>query len=361
LRAVLLAIVVAALVATGLSGCDPATRHYAYVVSQLTPITLRVYDVDDGHRLVRSVPLPELAGKVSGMAASAVTDVLYLTSAEHESEPGGTLLAYDLRTDEVRWTRAYTPGVDALCATPDGTKLYLSSGEHSPSDWFFVLDASDGDVLGRVHVAPQTHNAVCDLDGSRAYLSSIRSTYLTVADTTDDHVIRRVGPFADSIRPFTINGRGTLAIVNVNRLIGFEVGDITTGRKLWRVPVPGYPDDGSQLNPSHGVGFTPDEREIWVVDSQHKALHVFDATGLPERKPAKVATIALGKQPFWITFSLDGRYAYPSTGHVIDTATRKPVATIVDRASKQLQVDVRAGDPVRVASRHAIGYVTAPP
>ena len=46
-----------------------AEHHYAYVVSQLKPTSLRVYDIDDGHRLVRTVPLPELEGDVAGMAA----------------------------------------------------------------------------------------------------------------------------------------------------------------------------------------------------------------------------------------------------------------------------------------------------
>ena len=61
---------------------------------------------------------------------------------------------------------------------------------------------------------------------------------------------------------------------------------------------------------------------------------MFDATGLPATKPTKVATISLTRNPYWITFSLDGRYAYPATGDVIDTTTRTKVATIVDRASK---------------------------
>ena len=357
----LLAVCVAAVVGLmALPACEPVTRHHQYVVSQLKPTALRIYDMDDRHRLLRTVPLPQLVGKVAGMAGSAVTDRLYLTSTG--DEVGGVLLAYDLRTNEVAWTRTYTPGVDSLCATPDGSKLYMSSGEHASSQYFFVLDPSDGDVLGTVPVgAPQTHNAVCNLDGTRAYLSSIRTPYLTVADTSDDHVIRRVGPFGDSIRPFTINGRNTLAIVNVNRLIGFEVGDIATGQKLWRVTTPGYPYDGSMLNPSHGVALTPDEREVWVVDSQNKRLHVFDVTGLPDAKPTKVATVTLTKNPYWITFSLDGRYAYPATGDVIDTATRKKVFTIVDRASKQVQIDLKSGDPVRVGSRHGLGYVTAPP
>lgn len=290
------------------------------------------------------------------MGASAVTDRLYISSVGDGE--AGVLLAYDLRTDRVLWIRTYPPEVDSLCVTPDGAKIYLSAGEHTENDYFHVLDASDGDVTGSVTVAPQTHNAVCNLDSTRAYLSSVRSPYVTIADTTDDHVIRRVGPFGDSVRPFTINGRNTLLIVNVNHLIGFEVGDIETGRKLWRVAAPGYPDNGTQLNPSHGVALTPDEREAWVVDSQNKKLHVFDVTGLPAIKPTKVATIALTKNSYWITFSLDGRYAYPATGDVIDTTTRKKVATIVDRSTKQVQVDVRGHDIVRVGSRQGIGYVT---
>ena len=77
---------------------------------------------------------------------------------------------------------------------------------------------------------------------------------------------------------------------------------------------------------------------------------MFDVTGLPGAKPTKVATISLTTNPYWITFSLDGRYAYPATGDVIDTTTRKKVFTIVNRASKQVQVDLQAGDPVRVGS-----------
>ena len=209
------------------------------------------------------------------------------------------LLAYDLRTDKVAWTRTYTPGVDSLCVTPDGSKIYMSSGEHAATDYFFVLDASDGDVARHAcPVAPQTHNAVLQ-PRRHPRLPHVDHARPTSRSSTpaDDHVIRRVGPFGDSIRPFTINGRNTLAIVNVNRLIGFEVGDIATGQKLWRVTTPGYPYDGAQLNPSHGVALTPDEREVWVVDSQNKALHVFDVTGLPDAKPTKVATITLTKKP----------------------------------------------------------------
>ena len=340
-----------------LPACQPATRHYQYVVSQLKPTALRIYDIDDGHRLVRTVPLPQLEGDIAGMGASAVTDRLYISSVGDGE--AGVLLAYDLRTDRVLWIRTYPPEVDSLCVTPDGAKIYLSAGEHTENDYFHVLDASDGDVTGSVTVAPQTHNAVCNLDSTRAYLSSVRSPYVTIADTTDDHVIRRVGPFGDSVRPFTINGRNTLLIVNVNHLIGFEVGDIETGRKLWRVADARVPRQRHAAQPeprrrSHprragGLGGRLAEQEAARVRRDRPPRH-----RSPRRSPPSRST----KNPYWITFSLDGRYAYPATGDVIDTTTRKKVATIVDRSTKQVQVDVRGRDIVRVGSRHGIGYVT---
>lgn len=82
--------------------------------------------------------------------------------------------------------------------------------------------------------------------------------------------------------------------------------------------------------PTHGIALTPDEREVWIVDGRNTCLHVFDNTVMP---PRWVAKVPLTDFPGWITFSLDGRFAYPSTGDVIEAATRKIVATLRDRKS----------------------------
>ena len=54
-----------------------------------------------------------------------------------------------------------------------------------------------------------------------------------------------------------------------------------------------------------------------------------------------VVRIALREQPGWVTFSLDGKFAYPSTGEVIDTAGSTP-GTIVIRAGADTLVAVPA-------------------
>jgi DNA-binding beta-propeller fold protein YncE len=148
----------------------------------------------------------------------------------------------------------------------------------------------------------------------------------------------------------------------VNGLLGFEVGDLRTGKMLHRVEVQGFRQGPVKRHgcPSHGVGLTPDESEIWVVDSANSSVHVFDATVMP---PKQSASIRLRDQPGWITFSLDGKYAYPSTGDIIDTKTRTIVATLSDERGRAVQSEkmveaiysrgrlVRAGDQFGIGRR----------
>ncbi len=194
-------------------------------------------------------------------------------------------------------------------------------------------------------------------------MADLRSGILLVADAATQEVVERVGPFSAPIRPYTVNGEGTLCFVNVNGLLGFEVGDVRTGKMLHRVEVPGYLPGPVKRHgcPSHGVGLTPDEKELWVVDGANQRLHVFDATVLP---PKYLTSIELAvDQPGWVTFSLDGRTAYPSTGEVIDTRTRRIVAHLRDEEGRQVQseklleIDFAGDVPVRAGDQFGVGRV----
>lgn len=62
-----------------------------------------------------------------------------------------------------------------------------------------------------------------------------------------------------------------------------------------------------------------------------------------------MASIDLRDELRWITYSLDGRYAYPSTGDVIGVKTRKIVAGVTDdkgaavQGEKLLVIDFAGG------------------
>jgi DNA-binding beta-propeller fold protein YncE len=149
----------------------------------------------------------------------------------------------------------------------------------------------------------------------------------------------------------------------VNALLGFEIGDLITGRKLHRVEVEGYKQGTVKRHgcPSHGIGLTPDEKQLWVCDGANQRMHVFDATVMP---PKQIASIAVRDDPGWITFSLDGKLAYPSTGEVIDIATRRIVATLQDEtgaavhSEKVVEIHFAGGVPVRNGDQFGVGRVT---
>jgi hypothetical protein len=329
----------------------PGIRNYV----EYGGIGVLVYDMDDGHRLVRRIPSFEMpAGQppenVKGIAANAQTGRLYVSTIRRVG-------AIDLATDKMVWNKTYEGGADRIALSPDGKIMYVPSleGPH-----WHAVDAMTGDVLSKVVTNSGAHNTIYGPDGSRVYLAGLKSTTLAIADPKTHTIVGGVGPFSSAIRPFTINGAQTLCFVNVNGLLGFEVGDIKTGKMLHRVQVPGY-DAGPVKRhgcPSHGVGLTPDEKELWLADGSNSRLHIFDATVMP---PTKVASIAVRDQPGWITFSLDGRYAYPSTGEVIDTKTREIVTVLRDerggtvQSEKVVEIVFRDGKPVTNGDQFGIG------
>ena len=158
-----------------------------------------------------------------------------------------------------------------------------------------------------------------------------------------------------------MNGDQSLCFVNVNDLLGFEVGDIRSGKKLHRVEVTGFEMGPVKRHgcPSHGIGMTRDEREVWVADGHNSHVHIFDSTVMP---PKQVHSIQLRAQPGWVTFSLDGTTCWPSTGEVIDISTRKITHSLTDEegrmvmSEKLLEVHFKGDKLTAVGDQFGKGY-----
>jgi hypothetical protein len=190
-----------------------------------------VFDIDDGHRFVKRIPTAGVneEGKplnVKGVCASAATGRLYVSTIRG-------LMCLDLLTDRLLWERPYEKGCDRMSISPDGTVIYLPSLE---KELWYVVDARDGSVIAEIVPDSGAHNTVFGPNGRQVYLAGLRSPLLTVADTAEHKAAATVGPFSNSIRPFTVNGRQTRCYVTVNELLGFEVGDLETGDVQCRSP-----------------------------------------------------------------------------------------------------------------------------
>lgn len=330
---------------------SPGIRNY----TEFGGVGVLVFDVDDGHQFVRRIPTFSAADgtpaeNVKGICASAKTNRLYVSTVKR-------LLCLDLKTDQPLWERTYVGGCDRMALSPDGKTMYLPSLE---KEFWNVVDALTGDLITTITTNSGAHNTVYGADGKRVYLGGLKSSYLLVADTRSHTIVAKVGEFGGAIRPFTVNRSQTLAFVCVNDLLGFEVGDLKSGKVLHRVEVPGHQRGPVKRHgcPSHGVGITPDEQELWVCDAFNQSVHLFDISRLP---PRYLTSLKLREQPGWVTFSIDGKYAYPSTGEVFETRTRRPVALLADEHGRQvhseklLEIVFRGKEPIRHGDQFGIG------
>jgi DNA-binding beta-propeller fold protein YncE len=331
---------------------EPGIRNY----QEYGGVGVLIYDIDAGHKFVKriptwTVPAGQEAENVKGVVASAKTGKLYVSTIKR-------LGCIDLLTEKMVWDKELEGGCDRMAISPDGKILYVPSleGPH-----WHVVDGATGAVIKKMVLNSGAHNTIFGLDGTRVYLAGLHSPLLSVADARTHEVIKTVGPFGNSIRPFTVNGAQTLCYVNVNELLGFEVGDLRTGKMLHRVEVKGFEKGPVKRHgcPSHGVGLTPDERELWVSDGHNNAMHIFDNAVMP---PTPIAHLTLRDQPGWVTFSMDGKFAYPSTGEVFDVKTKKLVVALKDETGREvgseklLELVVDGNRPVRAGDQFGIGY-----
>jgi hypothetical protein len=254
-----------------------------------------------------------------------------------------------------------------------------------------VLDARDGSTL-KTHTVGKgeaPHNTYTGERGEFMYLGSYRSPIFRVYDQRTHEEVRRFGGFSSGIRPFAIDPTETYLFTNLTTLLGFGVGDVRAGRKLYEVEQKtpaerlahpeasgGHPHGGSPK--SHGLAQRPGTNEVWFLDDEWGYLYVYDVSPLPSGAPTYLATVPLFadiSKPYyraaqdikgggdgywrWLTFSSDGRWAYPANGAVVDAERRALTPMTITPSEKQLEVGFRNGVPIVVAGQNG-GVYRAP-
>lgn len=200
------------------------------------------------------------------------------------------------------------------------------------------------------------------------------STWWAETSTASNTVVLKSASLKGGIGPFTINGKHTLLFSTETGYFGFQVSDTSTGAVRYTVPVskfsipPGF-------NPDHGISLSPDEKEIYLIDTANAYAHVFEVSGLPSAAPTQVADIPLTtkftgnvspclydcEREGWMLHTRDGQYVIVGdSGDVISTTTRGVVATLPELSNTRVYVEIdwQNGLPVSTTTRQGMGYVT---
>jgi YVTN family beta-propeller protein len=269
-----------------------------------------------------------------GIAVPATQDIVYVTI---EGSKPGELVAIDPFTDKVVKRLPIGPAPNQLAVTPDGKFAYIPASD----GYWDVVDLQKWQVSERIFVGGRPHNTLCSADGKHMYLAPMGAPKkVTIVDVATHKPIAAI-PFTDVIRPIALSQDERRLYVNVDGLVGIEVGDVQARRKVYRIADVLTAEQRKVASRSHGLGIRPDQKELWECDVEHGDVHVFDITA---DKPRQTATIPIGTRIYWLTFRPDGKICYVSArgnGEVVavDTETKKIVARIpVGKEPKRLLV-----------------------
>jgi DNA-binding beta-propeller fold protein YncE len=104
-----------------------ARNLYAVNQSSKNRGSISTYDIDAGHRLIKTIHTVPDVGDVRGVAVSAVTGKLYV--AYRNNAGVGMIYCVNVNNETVLWNKAINPGVDRLAINPNGQLLYVPTGK----------------------------------------------------------------------------------------------------------------------------------------------------------------------------------------------------------------------------------------
>jgi hypothetical protein len=117
-----------------------------------------------------------------------------------------------------------------------------------------------------------------------------------------------LGPYSGILGPYAVDGMGRHVVNNVSDLWGMQVADIKTGQ-IVSANIPDHPPGEPGL--LHGIGWTPDESEVWE-SSSYNAPHIYVWSMLNPMAPKLMQQLSLRSEhgAHWLTFDVKGDYAY---------------------------------------------------
>src|SRR5215469_9069984 len=339
----------------------PHAQRTLYAVSEAPRDrgSISVYDIDAGHRLIRTIETVRGVADVRGVAASAVTGKLYVAYLDASST--GTIYCLDIYNDAVLWNRVVNPGVDRLAIKPDGQLLYIPTWEGGSANYINVIDAATAEIVRRVEFSNKSHDTQYPLSGpifQETKAEDGSGAYLYLIDPSS-YAVSRIGPYSGVLGPYAVDSTSHYVVNNVRNLWGMQVADLKTHRII-TAAIPEEPPGAVEL--LHGIGWTPDQSEVWV-NSTGSDPHVYVWDMRNPLIPVFKARLALrsGRGSHWLTFDLKGDYGYVAPfknrgdGTEIFDARSHTSVGVIGSSEDMLEIDFADGKISRVGDQFGIG------
>jgi hypothetical protein len=348
---------------TVLAAYSPRKGRFLYAVNQAaaTRGSISVYDIDTGHRLIKTIETVHDVDDVKGVVASATTGRVYVA---YRTRLGvGMIYCLNVYDDAVLWNRAIDPDIDRLAIHPNGQLLYVPTWEGGSANFINVLDASTGDVIRKVYFSSRSHDTLFPISGplfQETKAEDGSGKYLYLIDP-QSYAVSRIGRYAGILGPYAVDGMSRYVVNNVTGLWGMQVAELKTGRIVTAGLTEHPPGEPGLL---HGIGWTPDEREVWQSSSADDP-HIYVWNMRDPMAPALAERVSMKSRhgAHWVTFDIEGNYAYVAPNkssddatEIFDAHTHKSVG-FIGSSEDMIEIDFADGKVSRVGDQYGVGRV----
>lgn len=272
---------------------------------------------------------------VHGVAVEADGRRLFITN-----ESDKTLKIIDTTTDKIIASIKLTGRPNQCAVTPDGRFVGVPIRDGNSVD---IVDVTEKRVIKTLPVKVP-HN--CFNAGSNRYIfvSSMGADEINVIDLGKMQYAAKI-PVGGVPRPFVVTKDGRRMYVALSNLHGFVIVDIPGKKVIQKVEMPAehphpHPRPFEPIDTlTHGLGLTPDEKELWVTSLLDDCIYIYDVAA-----KEIVGRVATGDGPNWVAFSPDGKYCCVTNADsddcsIFDVKARREVARLkVGRVPKRLVV-----------------------
>lgn len=314
----------AIVVAVAPAALSAQNREYLYVGNTLGG-DLSIIEIP-AHRVVGTIPASVVGNDPDDVISSRNGDVLYISRLDTRD-----VIAVSTNTEHALWHVDVGGTPNHLTLSRDERFLYVPLYDRGE---LVVVDTKTHAIVKRLDVGKSAHGTILGPSGKFVYVGLMEGNQVTVVDVATN-TVKRVLHTPDGVRPFQLSPDEKVLYAQLSRLHGFVVIDVARDSiiRTVKLPTPYGPTPEATLKGSHwvvnhGIGLTNDGKFLVA----NASLSGFTALySLPDLK--LVATVPVGREPNWVVFSHDGKYAYVSnrrdnTVSVISIAERREITRI---------------------------------
>jgi YVTN family beta-propeller protein len=246
------------------------------------------------------------------------------------NEMTSTLDVFDQKTGKLIKAIKLSNHPNNIAVTKDGRIVVAIARGEGALD---VIDPVKLEVKKTIPTHGRLHNCYVSADSAYAMCGSVQTGVFTAFDMKTETVAWE-HKFDHGVRPMTIeanaDGSPKRVFVQLAAFDGFAVLDFKTHNEVARVKLPDLKtgvdmDPGREDAPSHGIGVSPDGKQLWVTSIPQNAVFTYNLASNFTNDMKPVDTIKLpdlqipgkrlgGAVANWVTFTPDGQIYIANSG-----------------------------------------------